>query len=69
MTTPEITTLKQLCAEMKLDPREAQERLRDAIRDPKKYPELTKTHKPRGPWQWVKNAPAEKEALGLLAPK
>jgi hypothetical protein len=33
---PEITTLKALCAELKIDPMEARERLRDAVRDPKK---------------------------------
>lgn len=27
----EITTLKQLCAELKLDPREARERVRDVV--------------------------------------
>ena len=41
---PEIITLKALCAEMKIDPKEARERLRDAARDPKKYPELAKSH-------------------------
>ncbi len=35
----DIITLKQLCAELKLDPREAHERLRSAARDPKQNPE------------------------------
>lgn len=51
---PEIITLKALCAELKIDPKEARERLRDAFRDQKKYPELAKSHKPKSPWQWVK---------------
>lgn len=38
----EITILKQFCAELKLDPREVRERLRDAVRDQKKYPELAR---------------------------
>lgn len=59
---PEIVTLKQLCAELKLDPREARERLRAAVRDAKKYPELAKMHKPRMPWSWVKGSEGEKEA-------
>ncbi len=64
---PEIITLKALCAESKIDPKEARERLRDAARDPKKYAELAKFHKPRSPWQWVKGSAAEKEARGLSA--
>jgi hypothetical protein len=36
----EMVTLKQLCAELKADPREARERLRLAVRDIKKNPEL-----------------------------
>ena len=64
--TPEIVTLKQLCAELKLDPREARERLRAAVRDAKKYPEIAKAHKPRTPWQWVKGSAGEKEARAAI---
>jgi hypothetical protein len=64
----EIITLKQLCTELKLDPREARERLRAAARDPKKHPELAKLHKPHTPWQWVKGSAGEKEARGVLLP-
>jgi len=64
--TPEIITLKQLCAELKLDPRECRERLRGALRDAKKFPELTKERKSRTPWQWVKGSPAEKEARAAV---
>ena len=63
----EIVTLKQLCTELKLDPREARERLRAAARDAKKNPELAKMHKPRNPWQWVKGSAGEKEARGAVA--
>lgn len=66
MATTEVITLKQLCTELKLDPRECRERLRSAARDPKKHPELTKMHKPRAPWSWVKGSAGEKEARGLL---
>jgi len=64
--TPEIVTLKQLCAELKLDPREARERLRTAVRDAKKFPELAKTHRPRTPWQWAKGSASEKEARAAV---
>ena len=62
MATTEITTLKQLCSELKLEPSECRERLRAAVRDPKKFPELAKAHKSRTPWQWVKGSAGEKEA-------
>lgn len=57
----EIITLKQLCTELKIPPREARERLRLAVRDTKKNPELVKTHKPGQAWEWPKNSPALKE--------
>lgn len=62
----EIITLKQLCKELKLDPRETRERLRTAARDTKKYPELAKTHKPRTPWKWVKGSAGEKKVRTAL---
>lgn len=62
----DIVTLKQLCTELKLDPREARERLRAAAQDPKKQPELAKLHKPRAPWSWAKGSAGEKEARALL---
>lgn len=65
--TPEIVTLKQLCAELKLDPRECRERLRAAASDAKTNPELAKARKPRTPWQWVKGSAAEKEARKVLS--
>jgi hypothetical protein len=62
----EMVTLKQLCAELKVDPREARERLRLAVRDTKKNPELAKSHKPGHTWEWLKNSPALKEARTAL---
>ncbi|HCL62603.1 MAG TPA: hypothetical protein DIC31_09035 [Rhizobiales bacterium] len=52
----EMVTLKQLCAEPKVDPREAREKLRLAARDAKKNPELAKSHKPGHTWEWPKNS-------------
>lgn len=66
MTPTEIITLKQLCAELKLDPRECRERLRAAVRDAKKFPELAKVHKPRTPWQWTKGSASESEVRAML---
>lgn len=62
----DIITLKQICTELKLDARDARERLRSAARDAKKHPELAKLHKPRTPWSWAKGSAAEKEARVLL---
>ena len=58
--------LKTLCAELKLDPRLAREKLRIAVREGKKFPELVKAHKSRSAWEWVKGSPAEKEARAAL---
>jgi hypothetical protein len=63
----ELVTLKQLCAELKIDPREARERLRLAKRDAKKNPELAKSHKPGHAWEWPKNSPALKEVRAALS--
>jgi hypothetical protein len=66
-TTPELGTLKALCAELKVDPRQAREKLRTAVREPKKYPNLSKAHKPRQAWEWAKGSGAEKEARAAIA--
>lgn len=63
---PEIITLKALCAELKIDPKEARERLRDAVRDQKQHPELAKSHKPRTPWQWLKGSAGENAARAAI---
>jgi hypothetical protein len=65
--TIEIITLKQLCTELKADPREAREKLRFAARDAKKNPELAKSHKPGNAWEWAKNSPALKEVRAVLS--
>ena len=65
--TIEMVTLKQLCVELKVDPREARERLRLAVRDAKKNPELAKSHKPGHTWEWAKNSPALREARAALS--
>lgn len=63
----DIITLKTLCEELKIDPREARERLRAAVSDAKANPELAKARKPRTPWQWVKGSKAEQEARGVVS--
>lgn len=63
----DIITLKALCEELKIDPREAREKLRAAVGDAKANPELAKGRKPRSPWQWVKGSTAEKEARQTLS--
>lgn len=62
----ETITLKAICAELKLDPRVAREKLRMAAREPKKFPELAKAHKPRAAWEWPKGSSAEKQAREAL---
>ena len=62
----DIITLKALCEELKVDPREAREKLRAAVGDAKAYPELAKARKHRTPWQWVKGSKALQEAQSAL---
>jgi hypothetical protein len=62
----EMVTLKQVCTELKADPREAREKLRLAVRDVKKNPELAKSHKPGHAWEWPKGSPALKEVRAAL---
>lgn len=64
---PDIITLQALCEELKIDPREARERLRAAVSDAKANPELAKARKPRTPWQRVKGSEAEKAARSILS--
>lgn len=63
----EMVTLKHPCAELRVDPREAREGLRLAVRDLKKNPELAKSHKPGHTWEWPKSSPALKEARAALS--
>jgi len=65
--TIETVTLKQLCTELKVDPREAREKLRLAVRDTKKNPELAKSHKPGHAWEWPKSSLALKEVRAALS--
>lgn len=66
--TETIIELKSLCTEMKIDPRDARAKLRLAVKNAKKFPELAQVYKPRQPWHWIKDSPAHKEALKALAP-
>lgn len=65
--TKPTVSLKAICAELKPDPRLAREKLRFAMREGKKFPELAKAHKPRSPWEWVKGSEGEKQARATLA--
>ena len=62
----DIVTLKAICDELKLDPREAREKLRAAASDAKANPELAKARKPHTPWQWVKGSKALQNAQKVL---
>ncbi len=63
----DMVALKILCVELEIDAREARQKLRIAVKDPKKFPELAKAYQPRQPWQWAKDSPAFKEAHKALS--
>ncbi|MBL8642114.1 MAG: hypothetical protein JNL76_08385 [Alphaproteobacteria bacterium] len=63
---PEEVTLKQICKERKLDPRLSRMLLREAVKDAKKYPNLSKDRAARAPWVWAKGSKGLEEALAAL---
>ncbi|MGJ5621282.1 hypothetical protein [Sulfitobacter sp. MF3-043] len=50
-------TLKDLCKELKLDPRVTRMKLREAV---KNDPDLAAIHKPRTQLRWLEGSPEEK---------
>lgn len=62
----EEVTLKQICKERKLDPRLSRMLLRDAVKDTKKFPNLSKDRTARTPWVWAKGSKGLEEALAAL---
>lgn len=63
---PNLITLKQICKEQKLDARLARMLLREAAKDTKKYPALSKPRPARTPWMWAKGSKGLEEALDVL---
>lgn len=63
----DITTLKDLCDELKVDPKIARKRLRAAIGQADQYPELVKSHKHRGSWKWKQGTDAEHQARSAVS--
>ncbi|MBB6125168.1 hypothetical protein [Sphingobium subterraneum] len=62
-----IVTLNDLCAELKLDRREARLVLRMAAKDTKTFPYLAATHVARQPWQWDITSAAYEDARKALS--
>ena len=62
----ETISLKHLCADLKIEPQIAREKLRAAVREPTTFSHLAQAHKPRQPWEWAKGSTAEKEARAAL---
>lgn len=67
-TQKEEITLKQICKDEKLDPRLSRMMLREAAKDTKKYPNLSKNRATRAPWAWEKGSKGLEEALTVLKP-
>ena len=59
MLMPEIVTLKMICDELKIEPRDARAKLRANA-------DLMKEHKPRSGWQWVRGSADEKRVREAL---
>jgi hypothetical protein len=63
---PEEVILKQICKAKKLDPRLSRMLLREAVKDAKKYLNLSKDRTARAPWVWAKGSKGLEEALTAL---
>lgn len=68
-TQTEIVTLKQLCEELKVKPREARMMLRLAVSNKSKYPTLAETHIGRQPWKWTNGSKEFTEAKQAILQK
>lgn len=60
-------TLKEICQREKLDTHLARMILREAAKDTKIYPTLSKPRKARTPWTWPKGSKGLEEAMTALA--
>ena len=60
----EVMTLKELCEELKLDPRVTRLKLRAAV---KTNPDFAAFHKPRTQWRWLKGSAEDKSIRQALA--
>lgn len=61
-----FVSLADLCAELKIKPREARMMLRLAVSKKGEYPALTDAHVPRQPWHWTAGSKAHAEAMKAL---
>lgn len=64
--TPKTVTLNDLCRELKIDPRDARMVLRLASKKAKEFPNLTKDHVARQPWEWASGSKGLDEARKAL---
>jgi hypothetical protein len=63
-----VVTLRDLCAELKQPhPKLARALLREAAKDAKAYPALSKAHAPRKAWEFEKGSHALAEARKVIA--
>jgi hypothetical protein len=63
---PTVVTLEDLAMEIKVAPRDARMLLRLAAKQTKQYPNLSKEHVARQPWQWTPGSKALDEARKAL---
>ena len=61
-TPTKTITLKELCQELKVDPREARMALRLAAKKKVEFPALGKDRAARQPWEWAAGSKALTEA-------
>lgn len=60
-------SLVDLCKELKIDPRDARMMLRLASKKAKEFPNLSRDHVARQPWEWAVGSKGLEEARKALS--
>ena len=65
-STGKLIPLKVICADNKVEPRDARMKLRRCVKDPKKYPKLHASHAANARWEWEAGSDALAEVIAIV---
>lgn len=65
-TNGKLIPLKVICADHKVEPRDARMKLRRCVKDPKKYPKLHASHAANARWEWEAGSDALAEVITIV---
>lgn len=61
-----LVALKTICSELEVDPRAARMKLRKAVTNKEKYPNLAASHAANARWEWEAGSPALEEVKACI---